>query len=150
MNVEIKVVDPIVNFDAASQMLLDNWAESGTPMPFKLEDTRRFYQHLAAVGMLFAVAAYEGTVLIGYCIVTIVPYPMNHSYFVCNADGLYIRPEYRSGLVLGRMMEAVRFLAKDNKARAIQWHAADGSPFVDMLAARFPRLSHYFREALDE
>lgn len=146
MTVEIKIVDPIANFDAAAQMLLDNWAETGSAMPFNLEDTRKFYQHLAAFGLLFAVAAYEGNVLIGYCIVTIVPFPMNHAYRVCNADGLYIRPEYRSGTILGRVMEAVRFLAKDNKAHFIQWHAAHGSPFVDVLAERVPRSSHYFRE----
>lgn len=146
MTIEVKIVDPIANFDAAAPMLVANWAETGTTMPFNLEDTRKFYGHLAEIGLLFAVAAYLADELIGYCIVTVVPFPMNHAYRVCNADGIYILPEYRGALVLGRMMDAVRFIAKDNNVNWIQWHAAEGSPFVDVLAARVPRSSHYFRE----
>lgn len=149
MNIQIKIVDPIENFDAAAPMLVANWEETGSKIPFDLEDTRKFYQHLAAFGLLYAVAAYEGNVLVGYCITTIVPFPMNHKYRVCNADGLYILPEYRGGTVLGRVMEAVRFLAKDKGAHWIQWHAAHGSEFVAVLAARVPRSSHYFREDVE-
>ena len=144
--IEVKVVDPLANFDEAAAMLQANWDESGSPIPFVVEDARNFYTYLGQNNALFAVGAWDEGKLIGYCITTIVPHPLNHSVKICNADGMYVLPEYRGGMVLGRIIRAVQRLAQLEGANHLHWHAPAGSEFGEALAKRMIPISNYFRE----
>lgn len=148
MGIEIKIVDPMDNFEVAGQMLMANWKEAGSKIEIKLPDMRLFYEHLQRMGALFAAGAYDAGKLIGYCIVTIVPHPFNHAIKICNADGVFLSPDYRGGRVLAGLMKAVRKLAREHNVFAIQWHAPAGSAFAAALAARVTPLSNYFMEVL--
>lgn len=145
---EFKIVDPIENFDEAEPLLKANWRESGVDMEFIPEHAKLFYSRLADFGILFAVGAYKDGELIGYCISTIVPHPLNHKARICNADGMYLAPEYRKGLVVAEMMRLTETIARNHEASAIQWHAPAGSSFSEALAARYKPLSNYFRQDL--
>lgn len=148
MAIEVKIVDPLAKFDEAVPLLEANWRESGSPIEFIAEDTRTFYRNVQRVGALFAAGAYDGADLIGYCIITIIPHPVNHSVIICNADGVYLKPDYRKGRTLALLMEAVRLVARKHSCFSISWHAQSGSDFATVLAERIPPLSNYFWEAL--
>lgn len=147
-DVEIKLVDPIANFDQAVELLEANWKESGNPFEFNAVDAKSFYTHMAEMRLLFAVGAYLEEKLVGYCIVTIAPHPLNFSIKICDANGLYLIPDLRGGRTLSKITNAVRLLAKEHNANLIHWHAPAGSDFSKALASRFTPMSNYFREEL--
>lgn len=148
MPIEVKIVDPIENFEQAVPLFQASWAETGFPFPFVPEDAKKFYSHVASLGMLFAAGAYDGDELVGYCIITIVPHPFNHSIRICNADGLFIFPDYRKGRVLASLMEAARIIGRKYGAHSVHWHAQANTEFARMLPSRFENISNYYREIL--
>lgn len=146
--IEVRVADAIDKFDEALPLLEANWRESGSPIEFKADDVRRFYEFMDKSGAIFAIGAWDEGKLVGYSIVTFGPFPMNHSVRICNVDGLYIVPEYRSSILFGRLQSAVRNLSLIENADYIHWHAPAGSEFSDALAKRTEPMTNYFREAL--
>lgn len=148
MKIDVTIVDPITHFDEAADLLAANWKESGTPIEFVPADAKRFYEYMADNHTLFAAAAFDGSALVGYAIVTIVPHPLNHSVIICNCDGIYLEPHLRGGRIVAEMMKVIRSMAKDRHAHSVHWHARAGSPFSEALAARFVPISNYFREQL--
>lgn len=147
-NIEIKFVDPIANFDQAIELLRANWQESGQPFDFNTNDAKLFYTYMAHVNSLFAIGAYRKDELVGYCIITFAPNPLNHSVKICNVDGLYLLPELRGGRIFSKMTNAVRDLAHKHNVNYINWHAPAGSIFATVLESRFTPVCNYFREEL--
>lgn len=148
MTLTATVVDPIANFEKAEPLLVANWAETGASIEFKPADLFKFYGYIAKCGLLQAVLIHDGDKLVGYCSLTTVPSPFNHSYLVANADGIYVLPEYRGGRALKLIMDEIEKLARTNKANAIHWHATEGTAFEEVLEARYKPQSRYFRKEL--
>lgn len=154
MAIEVRVAtDPMQQFDEALPLLEANWEESAIPIPFIAEDARKFYNHLAGqgtlltgTGRLFAVGAYDNDELVGYCIANIAPHPLNHVVQIAHVNGIYLKPKYRKGCAGAGMMAAIKELAKEREAYAINWHAPTGSVFAKTLASRFDPLNEYFME----
>jgi len=147
-DITIKFVNPMDNFDIAADLLTANWKESGNPFPFNAEDTKKTYAFMVENYSLFAVAAYSDEEMVGYCVVTIHPHPMNHSIKICNADGFYLVPDLRGGTTSGRIMEAIRNFAKEKGVDIIHWHAPAGTTYCKALESRYSPMSIYFREEL--
>lgn len=146
--IEIKLINPLDEAADLLPLLQANWAESGNPFDFIPEDVRATYTFFNNNDALFGVAAYQGDEMVGYCIVTLHPHPLNRSVKICNADGLFLKPELRGGTISGRMMAGIKDIASEHNATIIHWHAPAGSSFGDVLASRMELMSTYYREVL--
>lgn len=146
MKIDVSIVDPIAHFDEAADLLAANWKESGSPIDFIPADVRKFYEFLAANHVFFAVEARAKGVLIGYAVITVAPFPLNHKVLICDCNGIYITPDHRGSSALARLMSEVRIMAKGHGASAIHWHAPAGSQFNEVLSRRFKPLNNYFVE----
>lgn len=146
--IEVKLVDPLEKFDEAIELYKANWKDSGNPFDVNVDDTKAYYKYMAENNALFGAAAYDDEKMIGYCIVTISPHPLNFSVKILNVDGLYLLPEHRGRLVLDKIRAIVKTLAEDNKVNFIHWHAPAESDFSGALAARYEPISNYYRETI--
>lgn len=146
--ITIKLIDPMATFEEAIPLLEANWKESGNPFDFNAADTKSFYTYMADLHLLFAAGVYSDEKLVGYCVVSFVPHPLNHSIKICNVDGIYLIPELRGGNVFDRLRATIKELALEHKIHLIHWHAPAGSDFSNTLALRYEPISNYFREQL--
>lgn len=148
MDVSIKIVDPLENFADAEPLLLANWRESKSVIEFNPADVRTFYESLGNIGFLFAAGAYDGDKLIGYGIATIYAHPFNKAVDICNVDGIYLLPEYRGSTIAPRLMRSIENVAKERRAKIIQWHAPVDSPFSKALSERYTPFSNYYQDVI--
>lgn len=146
--VEIKIIDAMENFDDALPLIEANWKESGSDIELIPEDVKKFYKYMSDMNCLYAAGVYEGDLLLGYCIATFSPHPLNHSIKVCSIDGIYMIPELRKGSTGAKLMDAIRVVAKQQGAHSINWHASPNSDFLKTLESRFTPINSYFREEL--
>ena len=148
MKVEVKEINPIEYFEIAAELLQENWKASGAGFDFIPQDARKLYEFLRANGSLFGSGAFVDGKMVGYCIITITPNPVNHAVKVCSMTGMYLKPEFRKARATLELMDIVRRIAKDHKVDFIDWHAAAGSEFLRVLQARYKPVNSYFREQL--
>lgn len=146
--ISIRLLDPILNFDKAIELLEANWKETGIPIEFVASNAKTFYEYMAKLNALFSIGVFNEEELVGYCIITMSPHPLNHSIKVCNVDGIYLIPHLRNGKIVFDMMNSVKSIAKVHKANYIQWHASVDSSFLKVLESRFTPINRYFREQL--
>jgi GNAT superfamily N-acetyltransferase len=119
------------SFDAALPLMQANWHESGDDFAF--EPSREFYLQAEAMGLLFAVGAFMDEKLVGYAVVTVAPHPFNPAFVVANGNPLYVSPEYRCGLLTGKLMLVAEEQARLRGARKFHWVMRAGSRAADTL-----------------
>jgi GNAT superfamily N-acetyltransferase len=129
----IQIVNPAEWIPHIRDLLSQNWAETG--LDFDFDPDIDVYARMAELGMLFAVAAFDGPDIVGYCTVTVMAHPHNKRVIFGSNDALFVHPNYRAGLVPGRVILTAQAEAKRRGAIKFMWHCRAGTP----LAAMFER-----------
>lgn len=128
---QLRIVNPAAYLPQVGALLAANWAETGFDFEF-LPDVAA-YQRLYDAGMCFAVGAFEGDEVLGYCTVTVVPHPHNPAVVVASNDALYVRPDHRRGLLAGRLIVTAEREARALGARRFTWHARAGTDLAQVM-----------------
>ena len=132
--VELRIINPAEWIPRVRDLLAENWAETGFDFPFAPDVAA--YQRLWDAGMVFAVGAFDGDMVAGYCTVTVTPHPHNMAVVVAANDALFVRPQYSNGLTAGRLILAAEREASRRGAGRFTWHCRAGTPLAGMLERR--------------
>jgi len=125
------ILNPAEWIPRISDLLAANWAETGFDFPFAPDIG--MYQRMFDAGMVFAVAAFKGDELVGYCTVCVVPHVHNPAIVVASNDALFVAPAHRRGTAPGRLILAAETEAKRRGASRFTWHCRAGTPLAEML-----------------
>lgn len=128
---EIRIVNPAEWIVKVRYLLEANWAETGFDFPFN--PSVEMYQAMADAGIAFALAAFDGGKVIGYCTVCVAKHPHNPDVIVGANDALFVAPEYRNGTATGRLIKAAEAEAQRRGAVRFTWHCRAGTGFADLL-----------------
>ena len=129
--VSIAIVNPAEYMPAIRSMIEENWAETG--MDFDFDPDVEMYRKMHDTGMLFAVAAFEGNDVVGYCTVAMMPHQHNPKILFAGNDALFVAPKHRNGLVPGRLIKTAEREAKRRGALRFSWHCRAGTQLADSL-----------------
>lgn len=121
------------HIDAISALTAENWDETGYDFPLVLDVD--FYKQLEALGMIIAIAAFEGEQVVGYSLASITSHPFNRSIILCNSSALFLRKAYRGSAGARLMLETER-VAKARGAQRMLWNTRSGSPLHATLTKR--------------
>lgn len=131
--VRIVFVNPAECIPNIMQLLRDNWAETG--FDFDFNPNLEAYQRLYDAGLLFALVAFDGDEVIGYCAMTVIQHLHNPDVVFASNDALYVRPDHR-GITSVRLIQAAEKEAKQRGASRFLWHTRAGTPMAAMLERR--------------
>lgn len=92
------------------------------------------YQALEDLGMVIALAAYDGGAIVGYCVTFVVKHLHYAGLTYATNDVLYVHPDYRRGRTGLRLIRETERLAKERGARLVLWHAKEGTPLVSIFS----------------
>jgi GNAT superfamily N-acetyltransferase len=120
------------SFDAALPLMQANWRETGDA--FEFQPSREFYAHCEEKGLMFAMGAFIGNELVGYAVVAVTPHPFNPAVRMASCNPLYVAPQYRCGVLPGRLMLGAEREARERGAHKVYWHMRAGTKAADMLA----------------
>lgn len=120
--------------DQMGDILRANWGETGFGFPFALDIPT--YQRMEQTGLLLAIGAFHGEEVIGYSSAVVAPHPYNPNVICCNTDALYVRPAYRNGATVYKLVTATRQAAKQRGANLMIWHTRAGTKFGKALEKR--------------
>lgn len=129
----IELVNPAEYMPAVVQLMRDNWAETG--FDFEFNPSIEAYQRLYDAGLMFALAAFDGDEVIGYCAMTVMGHLHNPDVTFASNDALYVRPDHR-GITSVRLIQAAEAEAKQRGASRFLWHTRAGTPMAAMLERR--------------
>lgn len=129
----IAVVRPDEYADRVRPLAEAHWREVGFDFPF--EPDVEAYQRLADAGVLFALVAFEGEEVLGYCTVVLSPHLFNRAIVVAASDALFVTGTARRSLVSGRLIHAAENEARTRGATRFAWHCRAGTPLAEMLKA---------------
>jgi GNAT superfamily N-acetyltransferase len=127
----IRIVDPVETYPQAAVLIEANWAETGFDFPLDLD--LEMYRAMVDCGMMFAIAAFDGVELVGYCAVMVVRHPFNKTVVIASNNALFVKPEYRRGLLPGRLILSAEKEAKARGASRFSWQCRAGTPLAKML-----------------
>lgn len=131
MALHIRIVDPSEYMAQARELIAANWAETGFDFPFAPDEAA--YAQLARMGMMFAVAAFDGDAIIGYCTVMVSPHMHNPAVVVAANDALFVAPAYRGGTAAARIIRAAEAEAAQRGAGRFLWHCRAGTTLAQVL-----------------
>lgn len=131
MALHIRIVDPSEYMAQARELIAANWAETGFDFPFAPDEAA--YAHLAQVGLMFAVAAFQSKQIIGYCTVMVTPHLHNPTVIVAANDALFVAPKYRGSTVAARIIRAAEDEAARRGAGRFLWHCRAGTTLARVL-----------------
>lgn len=131
MSVKTAIVNPAEWMAQVSDLIVANWAETGFDFPFDPDVAT--YERLASIGMMFAVAAFDGEHIIGYCTVLVAKHMHNRAMTMASNDALFVAPEYRKGLTAAKIMLAAEAEAARRGASRFTWHCRAGTDLADTL-----------------
>lgn len=104
--------------------------------PFNLFED--FYSQAEESTPSFAIVAYDGGEVVGYCSVFIGMH-QHTSVAMATNDAIFVLPEYRSGLLTGQLFVRSEREAKARGAVAFQWVVPVRSPLYKALLVRTPK-----------
>ena len=133
-SVELRIVNPAEWIPRVRDLLAANWAETGFDFPF--DPDVGAYQRLYDKGMVFAVGAFDGDAVVGYCAVTVAAHAHNPAVLVAGNDALFVAPAWRNTMVAGKLVRAAEAEASRRGATRFTWHCRAGTPLASMLARR--------------
>lgn len=128
---QLRIVNPAEYLPKVGALLAANWAETGFDFDFCPDVAA--YQRLYDAGMCFAVGAFEGGDVVGYCTVTVIPHPHNPAVVVASNDALYVRPDHRRGLLAGRLIVTAEREARARGAHRFTWHTRAGTDLAQVM-----------------
>lgn len=131
MKLAIREVQIADYFDAALPLMQENWQETG--FEFALNPSRDAYIGYQASGLLFALGAFDGDEMVGYCICAVVPHSFNPAVIFCASESLFIKASHRQGTLSARLILEAERTAKQRGARFISWHTRAGTPLADAM-----------------
>jgi GNAT superfamily N-acetyltransferase len=129
--VAIRNIQPLEWIPVIRELMGSNWAETGFDFPFDPSAER--YQALVDAGIMFALAAFDGERLVGYCTMLVTPTMHNPSVIIASNDALFVAPKYR-GITGGRMIRAAEQEAKSRGACRVLWHTRSGTKLHESMA----------------
>lgn len=129
----IEIVNPAPWVSRIQDLLADNWAETG--FDFDFDPDVDAYQRMYDAGVCFGVRGSRGDQTVGYCTVTVCPHPFSRHVVVASNDALFVRPEFRKGLLSGRLILAAEAEAKHRGARRFIWHCRAGTGLANVLSS---------------
>jgi GNAT superfamily N-acetyltransferase len=129
--VAIRNIQPGEWIPVVRELMGSNWAETGFDFPFEPSADR--YQALVDAGIMFALAAFDGERLVGYCTMIVAPTMHNPSVILAANDALFVMPEYR-GITGGRMIRTAEREAKLRGACRVLWHTRAGTNLHESMA----------------
>lgn len=127
----VREIDIAEHWDAALPLMAANWRETGCGFDFA--PSRDFYVTLQRAGLLFALGGFVDGELQGYTAVALAPHPFNPAVKVASGNPLYVTPQYRGGLMAGRLMLLGEQIAQERGARFAFWHMRSGTRIGDTL-----------------
>lgn len=128
----VREIDIAEHFDAALPLMEANWRETGCGFDFK--PSRELFVQGQAMGMVYAMGAFIGDELVGYASAIVAPHPFNPEVTCASNNVLYVVPQYRSGVLPGRLMLGMERAAQARGARFVFWHTRAGTPVAEMMA----------------
>ena len=131
--VKIEQVNPGQVIPAIRELMRANWNETG--FDFEFDPDAQRYEFLYTAGLMFALVAYDGDRIVGYCTVLVGPHLHNRAVVVASHDALFVDPSFR-GLVSGRLMRAAEVEAKRRGAVRFLWHTRAGTGLSEVLQRR--------------
>lgn len=129
--VRVAIVNPADVITSMRDLVDANWQETG--FDFEFDPDVETYRKLHDAGLMFAVAAFVDGCIVGYCSVAVMGHPHNPSVKVASNDALFVKAEYRNGLLPGRIITTAVQEAKQRGASRFTWHCRAGTDFADML-----------------
>ena len=129
--VKIAIVNPVDWIPKIKRLMDENWAETG--FDFEFAPDIEMYARMYEVGFMFALAAFDDDVVVGYCTVTVIPHPYNQNVLMASNDALFVSPAYRKGTLTGRLMKTAESESKRRGANRFLWHCRAGTTFADVL-----------------
>lgn len=134
MMVRIELANPADHMDAIKQLMADNWAETG--FDFDFNPSVEMYQRAVDQGVMFALAAFDGDRVIGYCTMMVAPHLHNPAVIAASNDALFLAKAYRNGMTAARLIKAAETEAKSRGASRVMWHTRAGTGLAAMLERR--------------
>ncbi len=127
----LEIVNPANWMPRVFDLVSANWAETGFDFPF--DPDIQAYKAAYEAGLCFAVAAFVDEEVVGYCTVGVIRHPHSKGVIFASNDALFVKPEYRSGLIPGRLIATAETEAKRRGAVRFTWHCRIGTTLAEML-----------------
>ncbi len=131
---EYCLVDPGQWIERVRPLLAENWAETG--FDFELAPDAARYGALHDARALFALAAFDGGEVVGYCTVGLGRHLFNPAVVVASHDALFVARRWRGGTVAARLIAEAEAEAKRRGAALFCWHTRAGTGMAQMLERR--------------
>ena len=122
--IRYELVNPADQMDGVRELLALNWEETG--FDYEFNPSKEMYQAAVDAGMMFAMAAFDGTRMIGYCTMLIHPHLHNPKIIMASNDALFVHPSYR-GITGARLIRNVEQEASRRGAKRVMWHTRSGT-----------------------
>jgi len=100
---------------------------------FPLDISTDMYAVTTDIKMLFALAAFDGDKIVGYCTMTMAPHMANPAVIFAAHDLLFVMPEYRSKGIGRQLMSAAEVEAKARGANRVLWHTRSGTSLSESM-----------------
>lgn len=145
MSIQIFQIRVSEHIGAVGELLRAHWleiAKNKTLMVLK-PDTER-YAVLEQAGLLLALGAFDGDVMVGYSVSFIGPHLHYADLVYAQNDVLFVAQPHRLGRTGYRLIQATELLAKARGAQMLIWHAKQGTT----LDALLPRLGYGVQDIL--
>jgi len=125
------VVNPAEYISQIHHLLKANWEETGFDFPFNPDIEA--YNALYVRGMVFAVAAFDGDEIVGYCTISVTPHLHNPEIIVAASDALFVDVRHRRSTVAYRILKMAENEAMTRGAVRMAWHCRSGTGFAAVL-----------------
>lgn len=133
MGTEIRLINILDHAESCLDLMKRNWAETGFDFEFRPDFQR--YATMQRAGVLFALAAFHGEDIVGYCTVAVTPHPYNPTVTMAASDALFVAPEHRVTLP-ARLIRSVEQAALDAGASRMLWHCRAGTTLASIFEKR--------------
>ena len=131
--VRIDLADPVVVIPAITDLMVENWTETG--FDFEFRPSVDMYRNAVESGAMFVLVALVGGAIVGYCTMFVHPHMHNPKVIMAANDALFVKKEFR-GIISGRLIRAAEAESKKRGATRVLWHTRAGTPLAAMLERR--------------
>ena len=90
------------------------------------------YAVMEQAGYDVVLGAFDGEVMVGYCVVFLMPHP-HYGCLFAQHDVLFVAQEYRDSSVGLRLFREMRKTLQERSPQFVLWHAKPGSAFEKIL-----------------
>lgn len=125
----------LAQVQAEIEALLGTYEEE-LPLPFKLKPDFEQYQNLENLGALLIITARENEELLGYFVMTLSPNLNEAGQLIAFGVTLFLRKEFRKGLLGVRLIKKGEEVAKQKGAKCVMIASQEISPIDKLLTLR--------------